>query len=112
MTAFSVEDLKEDLTEITMTARAGIANTWGRIVMAGVTSKSGIVIVSLILVGTIYSIVWAEPGISVRDRKAGKSAIKAKNGSDSDESLPHRMALAGEPLHLVFMGTIDVPAAA
>jgi len=77
--------------------------------MAG---RAGILIVSLSFAGTLAGPGWMGQGIAHAGQESVASASRAESGSASaGEAGEYHTALAGEPLHTVFMGIpVDIPA--
>ena len=81
--------------------------------MAGWKSgRWGIFIISLILAANLLCPGLMKHGVAIADQKAGAPAPREERGvSASGEAAGYHTALAGEPLHTVFMGkTVDIPA--
>jgi hypothetical protein len=66
----------------------------------------------LILVGTFLCPCWTKHGTAMAGQKAEAAAhLEEREAAVSGEAAEYHTPLAGEPLHIVFMGkTIDIPA--
>ena len=74
--------------------------------------RSGTLILTLILAGTLLCPGWTKHGIAIADQKAEASAPQEERSvALSGEAVEYHTPLAGEPLHTVFMGkSVDIPA--
>jgi len=75
-------------------------------------SRGGTLVVSLVIAGALLCPGWMKQGIARADQKAEATAPLEESGAAaSAEDVEHHTALAGEPLHTVFMGRpVDIPA--
>jgi hypothetical protein len=79
---------------------------------AWITDRSGTFILFLILAGILMCPDWTKNGIAFADQKVEATVPMAEaEVTASGETAEYHTALAGEPLHTVFMGKpLDVPA--
>ena len=77
-----------------------------------IVRRRGTFILSVILAGTLLCPGWTKHGIALADQKAEASAPREEmEAAASGEAVEYHTPLAGEPLHIVYMGeSIDIPA--
>jgi len=76
-----------------------------------IAGKGGAIVLTMILAGTLLCPGWMSSGIARADHKAEASAPREDSViAVSAEDAEYHTALAGEPLHTVFLGKpVDVP---